>query len=562
MNARVRPLLGAVARNRAAIAPGAILAIAAISRLLDLGSRALHHDEAIHAITAFERLIFAPYVYEPLFHGPLLYFSGALVFALTAVNEVTARLLPALAGIAVVAAVPYLLRRPLGGSGTLIAMAALTVSSGFLYYSRFMRNDILIALFTLLAFAALYRFFRRPQRRWVLLAGLAFGLSLASKENAYIAGFIFCSYLALLAAFAGLGWAGLIRDRPSLVWARSAFAALFGDRVGLFAGAALILLIPALLFSSFGINWHLVPQAFYDSVSVWVEVHQSGRLNQPWFFYPLILLFFEPFAVVFGLSSIYGWVRRPDLFGSLLIYWLLASLLIYSIAGEKAAWLSLHIALPMILLASRRAGELLRSGRFAAIASGFLLAVLLVMTARHSIAITFLYGDIPRTPMTYSQTSRDLLAVVALIESAGEKSGYGRGLPIHVGPEAHWPLVWYLLDHSAVEYAKGELDPEAVSAPLLIISPATADAVGHRLTEYAGAAVPIRQWFPEQIYQNWTWSSLGEFASDRIHWEALFNFLIWHNPPAPIGNSQIYVYLHNDLLALGLKPAQAFAGAP
>ena len=182
-------LLVAVARQPVWFAT--ILGIAAVSRLLDLGSRALHHDESIHAATALQRLFEFPYVYDPLYHGPFLYFAVALVFALTDISDGAARLLPAISGIALVSAVGYLLRDGLGRVGTPLAMIGLTLSTAFLYYSRFLRNDIFIALLTLLAMAALYRYLREPRRRWVLLAATAFGISLVTKENAYISGFIF-----------------------------------------------------------------------------------------------------------------------------------------------------------------------------------------------------------------------------------------------------------------------------------------------------------------------------------------------------------------------------------
>ena len=65
-----------------------------------LGDRALHHDETLHAF--FSWLIFhgEGYVHDPLLHGPFLYFFGALIYFLFSVSDATARLGPALFGVA------------------------------------------------------------------------------------------------------------------------------------------------------------------------------------------------------------------------------------------------------------------------------------------------------------------------------------------------------------------------------------------------------------------------------------------------------------------------------
>ena len=536
-----------------------VVGVAACSRLLDLGSRALHHDESIHAATALQRLVDFPYVYDPLYHGPVLYFAVALVFALTDISDGAARFLPAVSGIALIGAVGYLLRDGLGRYGTPLAMLGLTLSTAFLYYSRFLRNDIFIALLTLLAMAALYRYLGEPRRRWVVLAGTAFGISLVTKENAYISGFIFTVALAALGAVALLRRREVIASGPQLDAIADAMTELVADRRGLVLALAVMALIPIAFYSSFGVNLHLVPQAFYDSVAVWAEVHQSGRIDQPWFFYPALTLLFEPWAAVFAVIGLLLWIRRPDLFASLLVWWLAASLAIYTLAGEKAAWLSLHPLLPTYLLAARASDRLLRRGGWWRLTVLVLAAILLVLTARHSIATTFLYGDVPRTPITYSQTSRDVPAAIELFEEAGMRTGYGWALPIHVGQAAHWPFVWYLRGYSAVDFFYGQPDPATLNQAVLILSEEQAGAFDGLLEGYVAAPIRIRVWFPEHIYRSWGWNSVGAFFAEPQYWRTLAEFVIGHEPPVPIGSSEIYLYVRDDLARLGLDPAQAQA---
>ena len=552
-----RKLLAGIARQRVWFA--AILGIAAATRLLDLGSRALHHDESIHAATALQRLFEFPYVYDPLYHGPFLYFAVALVFALTDISDGAARLLPAISGIALVCAVGYLLRDGLGRFGTPLAMLGLTLSTAFLYYSRFLRNDIFIALLTLLAMAALYRYLREPRRRWVLLAATAFGISLVTKENAYISGFIFTVALSALGIAGLLRRRGVIASGPQIDAIAGAVTELVNDRRGLGLALAVMAVIPITLYSSFGVNLGLVPQAFYDSVAVWAEVHQSGRIDQPWFFYPALTFLLEPWAAVFGAAGLLLWVRRPDLLASLLVWWLAASFAIYTLAGEKAAWLALHPLLPTYLLAAWASDRLLRQSGAVRIAALVLGVMLLALTARHSIATTFLYGDVPRTPITYSQTSRDIPAAVELFEEAGIRSGYGSALPIHVGQAAHWPFVWYLRGYSAVDFFYGQPDPATLDQAVLILSEERAGAFDGLLAGYVASPIRIRAWFPEHVYKSWTWESAAAFLTEPEYWRSLAEFVISHTPPAPIGSSEIYLYLRADIAQLGLDPARAWA---
>ena len=540
--------------------PVLILAMALALRLPGLGQRAFHHDESIHAVTALQRLADFQHVYEPLYHGPFLYYATALIFVLGGVSETTARLLPVAAGMALIASTYWLWREYLGTAGTTLAMLALSLSTGFLHYSRFLRNDILIALFTLLAFGALVRYVQRPQRRWMILAGAALGLSVASKENAYITGFIFVSYILLLGIAVAID---ARRPGPSATLAgpRAAFRALLADPLGLAMGVLATLIIPALFFSSFAISPQSVLPAIADSVSVWAEVHLSERLDQPWWYYGALIFLFEPFAAIGALVGIACILRRPDWLGALLAYWLVSSMVIYSLAGEKAAWLALHPLLPMVLLSARTFGSALgatSTRRWIAIAAAI---VLLGLTARHAIAVSNIYGDVARTPITYAQTSRDLLGAIDLIDEAARRSGQGQALPIYVDSDAHWPMVWYLRNYSEVEYGEGLPDLSKLSPQVAILNIENVDASGFLLPSYTGVEFSLREWFPERIYKNWDWSALGQLFSDGANVALLANFVAWHDPPAPIGGTDMFIYLHDELAVLGLQPGATLAGS-
>ena len=531
--------------------PGAILAAAALTRLLALGDRAFHHDESIHAVTALERLESFVYLYDPLYHGPFLYYANALVFLVAGASDFSARVLPALAGIALLLSVPWLLRDCLGRWGTTLAIAILTLSPAFLYYSRFLRNDIYIALLTLLAMGSLLRYLERPQRRWVLLAAGALGLGLATKENTYITGFIFVTYLVLLG---GALFVARLRARSgrSSQWAApiaAAAARLAADRVGLIWGLALLVGIPALLFSSFLLNAEALVDSIRRSVSVWAQVHESERVNQPWFFYPGLVMLLEAPAAVLGVIGFVRTLRSPDLSGGLLVWWTGLSFLIYSAAGEKAAWLLLHPLLPLCLLAARCGGDWIAGSRgWNRVLAVAVIALLLAVSARHALPTTFLYGDVPRTPLVYTQTSRDVMAILDIIDEVGQTSGLGRDLPILVDSTAHWPLAWYLRDRPAAVFGNGpdHVDPELY--PVMILDPATVAAVGFWPERYAARYLHLREWFPERVYQSWRPGDLTGILADPSGLRPIWRLWAFHEPPVPIGSTDIYVFVDRKLI--------------
>ncbi len=176
---------------------GMIFLIAALTRFWDLGSRALHHDETLHAYYSWLFATGYGYQHHPIMHGPFLFHANALAYLLFGANDYVSRIMPALAGVMLVM-LPYLLRGPkhLGRWGALIASGFLLFSPSILYYSRFIRHDIYTLLGVLLLFIAIVRYIERPERRWPVLGGLATGLMITNHEISFVVLFIFVTFLA------------------------------------------------------------------------------------------------------------------------------------------------------------------------------------------------------------------------------------------------------------------------------------------------------------------------------------------------------------------------------
>ncbi|HEY5476471.1 MAG TPA: flippase activity-associated protein Agl23, partial [Tepidiformaceae bacterium] len=173
----------------------AIFAAAFGLRFWDLGARALHHDESIHAQWSWG-LLQGSYKHDPIFHGPFYYHVQALVFLIFGASDYTARVSAALFGSALVA-LPLLLRRRFGAVGTMAAVAFLAFSPTLVYFSRFFREDIYMAFFTMAMVVAMWRYVAEGRDRWLILFALAFTGSMTTKEATYLTCAVFLVFLSV-----------------------------------------------------------------------------------------------------------------------------------------------------------------------------------------------------------------------------------------------------------------------------------------------------------------------------------------------------------------------------
>ncbi|NDJ86591.1 MAG: TIGR03663 family protein [Chloroflexi bacterium] len=178
-----------------------IFVAAILTRFWDLGTRVMSHDESLHTYYSWELYDSGQFDHTPLMHGPLLFHAVAFSYFLFGPNDFSARLYPALLGIAIVM-FPILFRRWLGRAGALVASVGLLISPMLLYYSRYIRHDIPTILFAMIMLYALLQYVdgERPRRPvWIAVLAGAMLLMLASKEVGFI-------YIAIFGSFLTLYW--------------------------------------------------------------------------------------------------------------------------------------------------------------------------------------------------------------------------------------------------------------------------------------------------------------------------------------------------------------------
>ena len=190
---------------------GALMLAAAVMRLWDLGARAMHHDESLHALYSWYLYTGSGYRHDPMMHGPFQMEATAGAFFVLGDNDFTARLIYAVAGTALVG-LPYLFRARLGNAGALIVSALLALSPTMLYFSRFARNDILMALWSLGLVICMWRYIDEGKNRYLYIGSALLALAFATKETSYILTATLGLYLAL--AVVSRNWSGIRRGIP------------------------------------------------------------------------------------------------------------------------------------------------------------------------------------------------------------------------------------------------------------------------------------------------------------------------------------------------------------
>jgi len=511
----------------------AVLAGAALLRLVDLDNRPMHCDEAGQALKFGRLLERGDYVYDPYeYHGPSLNYLTlpiahlASAKKLTAISETHLRLLPAIFGMILIGLV-WLVRDHLGRPAALCAAVLTAVSPAMVFYSRYYIQEMLLVCFTFGALAALWRFTWKErllaplplwprQGAWLVVLGLCIGMMHATKETCSIA--IFAMAVASVA---------LINDLKRLGLKRAALAAL----VVLLAAAS----VSILFFSSFGRN----PHGVVDSVTTYS--HYLGRASgkgsagwhdHPWYYYLQNLFWWHceggslwtelPIAALalVGLVAAawgkgLGAAHVPTV--RFLGIYTLVMILVYSAIPYKTPWCALGFLHGMILLAGVGATALVRGCEKMGLAPGphperpgknglprvpvpifsqpfrvvpkyilkaGVIAVLIgatVFLAFQAYLASFVANEDPGNPYVYAHTTSDVPLLAQRVREIAAVHPDGTAMHVQVicPEDDFWPLPWYLRDFRRIGWY--DQIPEGPAAPLIIIQPPMEKALQHYL---------------------------------------------------------------------------------
>jgi uncharacterized protein (TIGR03663 family) len=524
------------ARARARVALGryelcfaGVVAVGLVLRVVDVAAKPFHHDESEHAWFTWLLVTGHGYHYNPVFHGPVQFYVMSLLYLLIGAGDLAARLAPALVGTTLLA-LPYFLRRQIGPAGALAAAVVLCVSPSFLYFSRFVREDIYAACLTLALVAAVFRFLARP-RRWhpSLIFGLL-AISFATKETAYITVFIFGLFFAGLAAWElrrgrRTREGSLIRavrevGRDAWIWAIATFATVF-----------------MLLFTTFLTNPRGLQDGIVESIRYWLSQQPVNRGGQPWFYYLVILPGYEWPVLLLALLGVVTVVRRPTVFGAFLIWTFATSLIVYSWASERMPWLILHPLLPAVLLAGIGFQMLWGTrGNVVGKAGLALVAIGAVYSIQAAVNLAHVRPADPRELLVYTQTSTDVPKVAAELTSLTRTAPDRLHRPLRLEVDSWggtgWPWGWYLREVPTAYPDMSQLGYSPTGDVLVVAEPDQPRLAG-RLHDYTGHRFRLRVWW----VPDWGAASLTDWA----------RWLLARRRWSPEGTLDEWVYVRRSL---------------
>ena len=494
-----------------------LVTLSLVLHLWGLDVRSFHSDEAVHAHTAYKLLHEGTYRYDPVYHGPLLYYLTAASYALFGDSDFTARLPIALSGVSLLL-VAACLRRPFGQWTAWWTGVLLTISPTVLYYSRFLIMDILELLIASAALVCLNSVATRPSSRtWVWL-GTWTALAIATKENAYVTAFLVVLVLSVLASYHG--WkTTLVNARP---WA-------LRHRVGLATAVNVFLLVVIPLYTV--LLRHPEDWAFpVTAISYWAGQHAIERVAGPWWYYLPRLALYEFLPLV--AASVWVWHRCQRLrpVEGFLSVFALASLVMYAYLGEKVPWLAVHQIWAVFPLAG---AQLARTfGPQGCLWSRTLASFGLVATLITTLTASFFLDEItPRRQrveaLTYVQTTPEFREVA---KAGLEFARHTKEQPIAaVEGIGTWPLVWYWR-HLPVWWSAVNKD---VRPPLVITDVEKGRDVQLQLgPAYKREILPLRAW--------WVMEAKQPSPFD------LTQYVLQRQPWAKVGASNVLLFRRAD----------------
>jgi uncharacterized protein (TIGR03663 family) len=410
----------------------------------------------------------------PVLHGPLNPDLSALSHLVVGTVDMANRIPAALAG-SLLVALAYSLRRVLGREAAFAAGVLLCFSPTLLYYSRFSREELVMAAVTLGFVAVAAQLVAHPRRWHVEALGALLALSFATKEATFLH--------VPIGIVAGLAWLRLRGperrrlDTPPMWW---------------LSGTAVFVLVFVILFGQFGTHLSGVWDGAYGGLRYWAHEHTLHRGGEDWFAYLILLVAYELPLLVLGTIGAVWSLRRRHALGTGLTVAALLTLAIYSYAGERFAWLLVTTLLPLALLAGLGFAALWRSRRLLAIAVTAPLAAALVWS---DVQVQILRPNDPRELMTVAPTDAAVPRIAADLRERDDRArAAGRDRPTiavdtNFGSASPWS--WYLRGLPAGYYdmAGGNFAPRG---DVLIVTEGSRALLAPRLGRYDGRPFVLR----------------------------------------------------------------------
>ena len=528
--------------GRVTLAVAALTVLALAVRLVGLGTRSFHWDEGRVGYWTRRFMETGAFEYRPVAGGPFLYLVDQPVFALLGPSDFSARLVVALIG-GLLPLAALLFRRRLTTDETVLFAAVLAFSPTLVYYSRFLRGDLPLAAFSLVALGCLVSLVDTGRRRYLYGAALAGALALTT--SGFVVGYLACWLVAGGLLFDHVRVYG--DDRRTALDRVSGYGQTLREWATPLARAFLLAFGVVVFFyaprSADGTGpdlWNpvtfpaVLQETLYGSLRKFVGVRLEYRDGHEFLSYiaahvellavlaaPILLLGLFAFLV-----ERYAGENRPVVaFAS---YWAGSSLLFFPVITELTApWVVVHSIAPLSLLAAVGASKVVQFARQAvhhrnASRTGIAALLLLAVVAQAgAVTASTVYGDSNRDNRMaqYGQPADDLDAMAANASAA--IAGNDGVDVVYVGdrffladdtsadlppvPES-WgnrlPLPWYFerMDAETTSVSNAtQLDTVEPTPPVVVAQPKYRSTLDQRLDGYQVEEYELALWNREVL---------------------------------------------------------------
>jgi uncharacterized protein (TIGR03663 family) len=369
------------------------------------------------------------------------------------------------------------------------AAMLVTVSPGFVFFSRYFIHEILFVFFTLALVVTIMRFRETAQPRYLMWAAACAALLFATKETFVITAVVLvlaylCMrvYMHLRNRLADDSRSGLSKEKNKEAEDLTENSGILTPQ--LIATAAPVFVVVSMLFySSFFTN----PQGVLDSIRTFGYWGKTGTTEylSPWPTYFNWLKQIElPALALGGLGIVVALFQARSRFAVFSAFWALGITAAYSLVPYKTPWLALNLVLPLAIMAGYFLGQWYELGNkkrspLLRVSAVMVLLAALAGSSYQAIDLSFFSYDNDAIPYSYAHTVRDFLGLVDEIERVASHNPAGKNIGISVMSPEHWPLPWYLRDYPNVGYW-GKIIP--TSEPIIIASEQQASEVEKKLS--------------------------------------------------------------------------------
>jgi uncharacterized protein (TIGR03663 family) len=416
------------------------------------------------------------YKYDPVYHGPFLYYLGDLVFTLAGDHSLFLLRLPIVITSILAMFFVFLFKDYLGRFGLVLSITLIVFSPGLIYFSNLANYENYFAVFSMLGVGLLLLGIRK-RNPWIMcLSGIVLLTLITIKETALVTWF--CIVIATILTYIVL----FIKRRPSenLKKIEDIIAQTLN---GEHNDAILKYLIPAvlcfivggivfvLLYSSFGGNM----QGIHDGLTSWMYWKntgaQSGHIKTFSYFTELPLAYDFMITFFFFTGTLITLFSTRDRYKIFLSFWAILVWLVYSVIPYKTPWLEINFLIPFAISAGIGWNIIYQNlnNKVYKYIAVFIILLLTINATDTAIRLKWFDYDKPTNRLAYVHPYRDFEEEVKAIRSLLLASPDQYRTEISIAVPEYWPLPAYLLGYPAMGYFGGVRGRDLnLNAPIII----------------------------------------------------------------------------------------------